>query len=84
MVELLVVIGIIIILMSLLLPAIGSIRARSRQTECASKQREIALALQRVDADRGLFKPHLARAWRLHGAGLKLHHLGGAYRLERD
>jgi prepilin-type N-terminal cleavage/methylation domain-containing protein/prepilin-type processing-associated H-X9-DG protein len=44
LVELLIVIGIIVILIALLLPAIGSIRARSRSVQCASNQRQVWMA----------------------------------------
>ncbi|MCE9545582.1 MAG: LamG domain-containing protein [Planctomycetia bacterium] len=41
LVELLVVIAVIVILVALLLPAIGMARARSRQAQCSSNQRQI-------------------------------------------
>ncbi|MCE9555473.1 MAG: LamG domain-containing protein [Planctomycetes bacterium] len=50
LVELLVVVAIIVILVALLLPAIGMARARSRQAQCASNQRQIWLAWTRANS----------------------------------
>ena len=41
LVELLVVIAVIVILLMLLLPAIGTMRARSRQAQCLSNQKQV-------------------------------------------
>ena len=51
LVELLVVVAIITILVALLLPAIGAVRARARQTQCASNQRQIWLAWTKANAN---------------------------------
>src|SRR5438876_99713 len=41
LVELMVVIAVIVILIALLLPALGMVRARGRQSQCASNQRQL-------------------------------------------
>ncbi len=51
LVELLVVIGIITILASLLIPAISSVRATSRQTQCASRLGQIGKAVINATTD---------------------------------
>ncbi|MCE9547119.1 MAG: prepilin-type N-terminal cleavage/methylation domain-containing protein [Planctomycetia bacterium] len=50
LVELLVVITVIVILVALLLPAIGMARARSRQAQCSSNQRQIWTAWTRANS----------------------------------
>ncbi len=51
LVELLVVIGIIAILSSLLIPAISSVRATSRQTQCAHNLSQIGKAVISANTD---------------------------------
>jgi prepilin-type N-terminal cleavage/methylation domain-containing protein len=61
LVELLVVIAVIVILLMLLLPAIGSIRARSRQAQCASNQKQVYDAWYRATFN--LSTPITASVW---------------------
>jgi prepilin-type N-terminal cleavage/methylation domain-containing protein len=51
LIELLVVISIIAILASMLLPAIGMVRASARQANCMSNQRQIGMALLNYTTD---------------------------------
>jgi prepilin-type N-terminal cleavage/methylation domain-containing protein/prepilin-type processing-associated H-X9-DG protein len=58
LIELLVVIGILGLLMSLLLPAISSVRASARDTECKNNLRNLALAAQMyADESDGYYPP---------------------------
>jgi prepilin-type N-terminal cleavage/methylation domain-containing protein len=50
LVELLVVTAVIVILVALLLPAIGMARARSRQAQCSSNQRQVWTAWTRANS----------------------------------
>ncbi len=57
LVELLVVIGIIAVLVSLLLPALGRVRFQANELKCLSNIRQIALAVQAYAADNRGFLP---------------------------
>jgi prepilin-type N-terminal cleavage/methylation domain-containing protein len=57
--ELLVVISIIVLLIAMIMPSLGSARIYARRTECASQLRQIGVASQNyIDNSRGLFMPH--------------------------
>ncbi|MEC8338567.1 MAG: DUF1559 domain-containing protein [Planctomycetota bacterium] len=57
LVELLVVIAIIGLLVSLLLPALGSVRESARASICRSNLKQLGLALQTYESARGSFPP---------------------------
>ena len=48
LVEMLVVVAVIVILMALLLPAIGLVRARARRTQCANNQVQLWMAIEQA------------------------------------
>jgi len=50
LVELLIVIAVVVILIALLLPAVGMVRANARQGQCASNQRQVFAAWQRASS----------------------------------
>jgi len=58
LIELLVVVAIIAILASLLLPALASARARSRQALCASNQKQVGLAFAMYADESDAFLPY--------------------------
>ena len=56
-IELLVVIAVTALLIALMLPAVQRVRDASRRTECASKLRQIGIALHTYHADHSVFPP---------------------------
>jgi prepilin-type N-terminal cleavage/methylation domain-containing protein/prepilin-type processing-associated H-X9-DG protein len=63
LVELLVVIGIIAVLVSILLPALGTVREQGRATVCMSNLRQIGTAMQGYAMDNDGFFPGAAVCW---------------------
>lgn len=61
LVELLVVIGVIVVLIALLLPAVGMVRARARSAQCQSNLAEIGIALGKANA--AMPQPLRASEW---------------------
>ena len=61
LIELLVVIGVIVILVALLLPAIGMVRSQARSSECRAHLAQIGVALK--EAKRLRPRPVEASAW---------------------
>jgi prepilin-type N-terminal cleavage/methylation domain-containing protein len=63
LVELLVVIGIIALLISILLPALGRVREKARTVQCASGIRQIYMAVVMYAAENKQFLPRPAYGW---------------------
>src|SRR5437763_12192283 len=64
LVELLVVIGIIALLISILLPALGKAREAARTVACASNARQVALAMRLFAQEHRGYRPALSdKAW---------------------
>jgi prepilin-type N-terminal cleavage/methylation domain-containing protein len=51
LIELLAVIAIILVLLALLIPVIGRVRAQARQTECASRLRQVGMVVMAYRSD---------------------------------
>ena len=58
LVELLVVIAVIAVLVSMLLPALARVRARTSSTNCVSNLRQIGAAMQRYEQLKGYLPDH--------------------------
>jgi len=66
LVELLVVIAVIGILLAMLIPAVQSVRAAARKTQCANNMRQIGIALQHFESSYRVFP---ASGWTESGPG---------------
>ena len=63
LIELLVVISIIALLIAILLPALGAARRSARSMQCASNQRQMAIATMSFEADHHGYIPIAGKIW---------------------
>ncbi len=77
LVELLVVIAIIGLLVALLLPAIGAVRATATKTQCANNQKQVGLGIINYETGKQRFPGYVQSLKRSDGSYLQINTSGG-------